>query len=74
MIKKVLAAVFGGILFAIIMPIAYWLIFSSMPLEGFLSGIILLVTCGFIFGGILGALFPKVFGFLFEVLLELFNL
>ena len=42
-----------------------------MPLEGFLSGIVLLVTCRFILRTILEVLFPKVFGFLFEVLLEL---
>ena len=71
MIKRVLASVFAGILFAIIAPIAYWLIFSSMPLEGVLSGIILLVACGFIVGATLGALFPKVFGVLFEVLLDI---
>ena len=33
--KKVFATVFGGILVTTITPIAYWLIFRSMPLEGF---------------------------------------
>lgn len=71
MIKKFLAALFGGILFAIITPISYWLIFNSTPLEGFLSGMILLAACGFLFGAILGFMFPKVFGFLFEMFLDI---
>ena len=33
--KKVFATVFGGILVTTITPIAYWLIFRSMPLEDF---------------------------------------
>ena len=71
MIKKLLAALFGGILFAIITPISSWLIFNSTPLEGFLSGMILLAACGFIFGAILGIMFPKVFGFVFEMLFDI---
>lgn len=71
MTKKMLSALFGGTLFAIITPIAYWLIFSSMPLEGFLSGLILLAACGFLLGAILGYMFPKVFGFLFEMFFDI---
>lgn len=71
MTKKLLSALSGGTLFAIITPIAYWLIFSSMPLEGFFSGLILLAACGFLLGAILGILFPKVFGFLFEMLFDI---
>jgi hypothetical protein len=70
MIKKLLSALFGGTLFAIITPIAYWWIFSSMPLEGFFSGVILLAACGFLVGAILGLMFPRVFGFLFEMLFD----
>lgn len=33
--KKVFATVFGGILVTTITPIAYWLIFRSMPFEVF---------------------------------------
>jgi hypothetical protein len=33
--KKVFVTVFGGILVTTITPIAYWLIFRSMPLEVF---------------------------------------
>jgi hypothetical protein len=47
------------------------LIFNSTPLEGFLGGMILLATCGFLFGAILGFMFPKVFGFLFEMFLDI---
>lgn len=71
MLRRLLAAVFGGILFAIITPIVYWLVFSSTPLEGFFSGIVLLAACGFSLGAILGALFPKVFGFIFDVLFDI---
>jgi hypothetical protein len=71
MIKKLLAALVGGTLFAIILPMSYWLIFDNMPLQGFLSGVILLAISGFVIGAILGIMFPKVFGFLFEMLFDI---
>ena len=51
MTKRLLSALFGGTLFAIITSIAYWLIFKGMPLEGLFSGVILLTTCGIFTGG-----------------------
>ena len=71
MTKRLLSALFGGTLFAIITSIAYWLIFKGMPLEGFFSGVILMTTCGFLLGAILGIMFPQVFGFLFEMFFDI---
>lgn len=71
MTKKLLSALFGATIFAILAPISYWFIFSSMPLEGFFSGLILLATCGFLIGAILGFMFPRVFGFLFEMFFDI---
>jgi len=68
MIIKLLSALFGGTIFAIITPIAYWLIFKGVPLEGFFSGIILLTACGFLLGAILGLMFPKVSQSLLEMI------
>jgi hypothetical protein len=58
---------FGGIIFAIITPLSYWMIFDSVPSESFFTGIGILAGVGFVIGAILGALFPKVFGFIFEL-------
>ena len=69
MTKKILAAIFGALLFAIITPIGYYLAFESMPLEGF-NGVLLLVGVGALIGAILGACFPKVFGFIFECFMD----
>ena len=67
--KRVLAALFGAVLFSIIVPIAYFFAFDQLPLDD-LKGIALLVGVGVIIGAILGALFPRVFGFVFEVLFD----
>lgn len=71
MFKRILAAIFGGILFAIIAPIIYWFLTKSMPLDGFLHSLILLASIGFAIGATLGALFPKVFGFIFEIFVDI---
>lgn len=67
MTKRILSAIFGAILFAVLVPLGYFLTFDGFPLDGFLSSIILLGSIGFVIGAILGALFPKVFGFIFEM-------
>jgi hypothetical protein len=67
--KRVLAALFGSILFSIIVPIAYFFAFDQPPLDG-LKGIALLAGVGVTVGAILGALFPRVFGFVFEVFFD----
>lgn len=71
MIKKILAAAFGGILFGIITPILYLLLFKEGPLETFISSMVLLAAAGFTLGAILGARFPKVFGFIFEMIFDI---
>lgn len=67
---RFLAALFGAVLFGIIVPIAYLFAFDQLPLDGF-KGILLLIGVGLIFGAILGALFPRVFGFVFEAFIEM---
>jgi hypothetical protein len=67
LLSRVLAAIFGGVIFAIITPLSYWLIFKSVPTESFFTGLGILAGVGFVIGAILGALFPKVFGFIFEL-------
>lgn len=69
MIKRFLAALFGAVSFGIIVPIAYFITFNQLPLEG-LKGIALLVGVGVLVGAILGAVFPRVFGFVFEIIFD----
>ena len=69
-VKRVLAALFGAILFSIIVPVACFLVFDQLPLDG-LKGIALLAGAGAIVGAILGTLFPRVFGFIFEVFFDI---
>lgn len=66
--KRLLAAVFGAVLFLIISPIAYYFIFKEFPFGG-LREIALVLGGGAAFGAILGAMFPRVFGFIFEAFL-----
>lgn len=68
MIKRLLAGALGALIFAILTPIAWFLIFDAFPF-GELKGAALLVGGGALFGAVLGALFPKVFGFVFELFL-----
>lgn len=69
-LKRVLAALFGAVLFAVIVPVAYFFTFDQMPLDGF-QGIALLIGVGAVLGAILGALFPRVFGFIFDVFFDI---
>ena len=64
-IKRALAALFGAIIFMVIVPVGYYLAFEKVPLGSF-QGIILLVAIGFAVGALLGALLPRLFGFVFE--------
>lgn len=70
LLKRVLAGAFGALIFAIVVPVAYFVAFDQMPLSGF-QGVILLVAVGAVLGAALGALFPKVFGFIFEAFLDM---
>jgi hypothetical protein len=64
-LKRVLAGAFGALIFAIVVPIAYYFVFDNLPLDGF-QGVALLVGVGAVLGAVLGVLFPRVFGFVFE--------
>ena len=70
MIKRFLAAIFGAVLFVIIVPIGYSLTFDQFPIDGF-KGIILVAGGGMALGAVLGAMFPRVFGYVFEMFLDL---
>ena len=39
LVSRLLAALFGAVLFAIIVPVLYWLIFDSIPTESLLREI-----------------------------------
>ena len=69
MIKRILAALFGAVVFSILIPLAWFLVFTSFPFEG-VTGIAALVGAGGFIGVFLGCLFPKVFGFVFEAFFE----
>jgi hypothetical protein len=64
-VKRVFAAIFGAILFGIIVPIGYFLAFHQFPFDS-LTGIALVAGIGAVLGAILGVIFPRVFGFIFE--------
>ena len=70
LVSRLLAALFGAVLFAIIVPVSYWLIFDGMPTESFLTGIATLIVAGLVIGAVLGALFPRFFGFVFEIFID----
>jgi hypothetical protein len=70
MIKRILAAVFGAVVFGVLVPLGYWLVAETVPL-GNLTGVLLLIGIGLLAGAVLGALFPKVFGFVFEAFMDL---
>ncbi len=70
MIKRILAAIFGAVLFAILVPGGWYLAFDGVPFDNPIKGILVLVGSGLAIGALLGALFPKVFGFIFEMFLD----
>lgn len=69
MIKPTLAAIFGAIIFGILVPVGWLLTGSGFPFENF-NGLLVLIGSGLAIGAILGALFPKVFGFVFELFFD----
>lgn len=69
MAKRILSSIFGVILFTIILPIGYYLSFETVPFGGF-KGVVFLAGVGAVVGAILGACFPKVFGFIFNSFID----
>jgi hypothetical protein len=61
-LTRLFAVLFGAILFSVIVPVAYYFAFNQFLFNSS-TGIALLVGIGFISGGLLGAVFPRVFGF-----------
>ena len=61
-LMRILAILCGAILFSVIVPVVYYLSFNQFLFDSF-TGIALLVGIGLISGGLLGAVFPRVFGF-----------
>jgi len=70
MTKRILSSIFGAFLFTILVPVAYLLAFENLPLDGFFASLILLGIIGCVLGAILGYLFPKIFGFIFEMFMD----
>jgi hypothetical protein len=54
------------VLFGIVVPVGYFFAFDGLPFEG-VKGIAVLAGVGIAVGATLGALFPRVFGFIFEM-------
>lgn len=69
MMVRVLAALFGALIFGLLVPIL-WPMWFAVPFGNF-TGVMILAGSGVILGAILGILFPKVFGFIFEALFDL---
>ena len=67
MTKRILAALFGAVLFGILSPLAYVLLVGG---DMKLMGLVGLAVLGVVVGAILGALLPRVFGFVFELFLD----
>lgn len=69
MIKRLLAGLFGAILFGVIIPITLFVGFESLPLDG-PSGLLIIIGASTVFGFAMGCSFPKVFGFIFEIFIS----
>ena len=69
MAKRIFSSIFGAILFSIVVPVGYYHGFDSVPFGKF-KGVILLAGLGAVGGVVLGACFPKVFGFIFDNLID----
>lgn len=67
MIRRTLAAVFGAIVFGLLTPLT-WSLVIGWPEST--TTWALLVVAGLVIGAALGAAFPKLFGFLVEVILD----
>lgn len=68
MTRRILAALFGAILFTLLAPILLILL-SGVP--GNLMVVVWVAAAGLIVGAVLGASFPRVFGFIFELFTDI---
>ena len=68
MLKRVLAAAFGALLFGVLVPLVCALTMDG-PDE--LMGFVWLAVAGVVVGAALGWMLPRVFGFVFEVFFEI---
>lgn len=66
-LKRVLAGVFGGVLLAIGGTVAYILLIG---VPGSLMALLSIAAVAFVIGAILGSLFPKFFGLVFDAFMD----
>lgn len=67
-LKRILAALFGAFLFALLVPLVGALQ-GWVPFDG-LAGLLSLIVVGAVSGALAGYRWPTVFGFVFELFLE----
>jgi hypothetical protein len=68
MIRRVFAGIFGAILFGVLTPILFTLLIG---VPDSVIGFVWLAVVGAASGAFLGASFPRVFGFFFEVVMRI---
>ena len=68
MLKRVLAAAFGAFVIGILAPVLY-LVLVGVP--GSMGAFIWIALIGVVTGAILGSLYPRFFGFIFEIFLDI---
>jgi hypothetical protein len=68
-VGRIFAAIFGAVLFGILVPLAWPSIFGGYPFDS-VNGILATIIGGVAFGALLGALFPKPFVFVLELFLD----
>ena len=64
---RILASIFGAVLLGVLVPLLYPLL-ASTP-DSFV-GYVWLAGIGVVLGAILGARFPRVFGIVFEIFMD----
>ena len=69
LIGRILAALFGTLIFALFFPLSLWVATDGVPFDSF-DELLWQVGIGAAIGAALGALFPKVFGFLFQAFMD----
>ena len=67
MIRRAFAGAFGALVVGILTPVLYLLL---VGVPGSLMAVIGIVLLGVLTGAILGTLFPRFFGFVFEMFMD----